>query len=437
MKCTGRLLFWLLGWVIGLSGLIGAAELTAGVARVDLTPPMSMKAPLGGYGERMNRPAEGVHDRVFAKALVLTDGKQKFALVTCDMLGFAPAFKPELVKRLSGHGWSAEQILLLPAHSHTSIEMNAINPANQFKLPQIGIHSPELFEFTIKNFVRVILDAEREKSRIRVGTASRRIEGWNRNRRSGEKSVDDELTITRIDTESGKPLALLVNFAAHPTFMDSDAMLFSGDWPGHLQRTLEAVIGGGVTAMYFNGCQGDQSPVARPDSGSSAWEKAERYGRELGLLVARDWARIVPDKEVAFQFHLQPIDLPERRWHPDFMATGGKEYGLSEEILREMLPRSFPATTASGSLRLGELLIIGVPGEMAAGLGMQLKAKGGELTGAKHPVIGGLANEWIAYILTAEAYRAGGYEASVSFFGETLGQTISDGALAGVKALKK
>ena len=30
------------------------------------------EAPLGGYGERMNRPAEGVHDRIFAKALVIS-----------------------------------------------------------------------------------------------------------------------------------------------------------------------------------------------------------------------------------------------------------------------------------------------------------------------------------------------------------------------------
>ncbi len=40
-----------------------AAEIQAGVARVDLTPPREMKAALGGYGERMSRPAEDVHDR--------------------------------------------------------------------------------------------------------------------------------------------------------------------------------------------------------------------------------------------------------------------------------------------------------------------------------------------------------------------------------------
>jgi hypothetical protein len=436
MKFAITLLWATLGILLYPSNPLPAAELKAGVARIDLTPPMSMKAPLGGYGERMNKPAQGVHDRIFAKALVLTDGTRKFALVTCDMLGLAPAFKPEMVKRLSGHGWSAEQILLLPAHSHTSIEMNAINPANTFKIPPIGIHDPALYEFTVQNFAKVILDADRRLTPIRVGTFSRKIAGWNHNRRQGGTVVDDELTITRVDTDAGKPLAVLVNFTAHPTFMGANAMLFSGDWPGHLQRTLEAVIGGGVTAMYFNGAEGDQAPIARPDSGPSPWEKAERYGRELALLAAKDWAHIATQPNVAFQYHLQTITLPERRWHPDFMETGGKEYGLSEQLLREMLPRMSPPKTTSGALRLGDLLIIGIPGELAAGLGMQVKAQAKELTGAQHPVIGGLGNEWISYILSPEAYREGGYEASVSFYGETLGKTICDGALAGVKDLK-
>ena len=70
------------------------ARLTAGTARVDITPPPEMKVALGGYGERMSRPAEGVHDRVFAKALVVSDpdGKRRYALLTADILGFPPAF---------------------------------------------------------------------------------------------------------------------------------------------------------------------------------------------------------------------------------------------------------------------------------------------------------------------------------------------------------
>jgi hypothetical protein len=415
-----------------------AAELQAGVARVDLTPPLGMKAPLGGYGARMNRPAEGVHDRIFAKALVLSDGTRKFALVTADLLGFAPPVKPAIVERLVAGGWSAEQIMLLPSHSHGAIEMNALNPRNVFKIPQIGIHDPALYEFTLKNFVDVIQRAEQNLQPVSLGTASRQIPGWNRNRRKdGGGVTDDELTVTRIDTLAGQPLAVLVNFTAHPTFMSEEEMLFSGDWPGHLQRTIEAAVGQGVTAMYYNGAEGDQSPAGRPDSGESRWEKSERYGLELGLLIAEEWKRIPTQRDVAFDYNLQTIELPERRWHPDFMATGGKEYGMLEGIMRELLSKMSPDATTSGALRLGDLVIVGIPGEMAAGLGLQIKARANAITGARHATIGGLANEWISYILTAESYiQGGGYEASVSFYGPELGDRIMKGAIAGVEQLE-
>jgi len=117
-------------WLVAGAAL--AAALEAGVARVDLTPPEEFKAALGGYGARMSKPAEGVHDRVFAKALVVADGPKRFAVVTADVLGFPPAFKPALVGRLSEAGWTADQIMLLPSHSHSSIDISAINPANVF-----------------------------------------------------------------------------------------------------------------------------------------------------------------------------------------------------------------------------------------------------------------------------------------------------------------
>ena len=266
-----------------------AGELKAGAARVDLTPPDDLQASLGGYGERMSRPAEGVHDRVFAKALVVSDGSKRFALVTADILAFPSPFKPALVERLSDVGWTADQIMLLPSHSHTSIDMSAINPRNIFGVKQIGIYQPKLLELTIANLAQVIQEAAEGLVPVVVGTSSKRLDGWNRNRRRDDASVDPELIVTRIYTRDGRPLAVLFNFTAHPTIMQAEQMLFSGGWPGHAQRTLEALVGDGVTAMFFNGAQGDQSPVGRPDSGSSRWEAAERYGRELGIQTWSTW----------------------------------------------------------------------------------------------------------------------------------------------------
>ena len=45
----------------------------------------------------------------------------------------------------------------------------------------------------------------------------------NRNRR-GDADIDKELTVTRIDYANGKPMTVLVNWTAHPTFMSGNDM---------------------------------------------------------------------------------------------------------------------------------------------------------------------------------------------------------------------
>ena len=72
---------------------------------------------------------------------------------------------------------------------------------------------------------------------------------------------------------------------------------------------------------------------------------------------------------------------------------------------------------------------------MAAQLGLDAKAEAARITGASC-AIGGLADEWVSYILPAAEYQKGGYEASMSFYGETLGSTIVEGVVRGVKGLK-
>src|SRR5437899_3087895 len=112
-------------------------SLNAGVARVDITPPLELKASLGGYGDRMNKPATGVHDRLWAKAIVFRQGDKRFALVTADMLGFPAGFKTAVLDSLASDRWRPDEVMLLASHSHTSIDMEAIDPRNTFGIPQL------------------------------------------------------------------------------------------------------------------------------------------------------------------------------------------------------------------------------------------------------------------------------------------------------------
>ncbi len=71
-----------------------ASTIEANVAVIKLTPPLEIGYTLGGYGARMSKPAEGIHDDIWAKALVLNEGGKKYAIITLDILGLPPNVKP-------------------------------------------------------------------------------------------------------------------------------------------------------------------------------------------------------------------------------------------------------------------------------------------------------------------------------------------------------
>jgi len=419
--------------IIPFQCALAQATLKGNAKEIIITPPLEWKYTLGGYGARMSKPAEAIHDNIKAKALVLHDDTKKFVVVTMDILGFPPNVKTMIAHKLDGTGWTEENILLLPSHAHTSLEMFAINDKNIFGMPAIGIYQPELLEFVVDKLSTLIIDSEKVLVPIKVGTGQISLEGFNRNRR-GDQSVDRELTVTRVDDLNDKPLAVLVNWTAHPTIMDEHDMWVSGGWPGYLQRELEGWIGNGVIAMYYNGAEGDQSVIAR--DGGSHYEKAEHYGRVIAKHACIIHEKINPVEKPILKYNQQKISLPPTKAHPSFMETGGEEYQLDEEKIEALLSQLFSSSTQTSTLQLGDLMIVGAPGELIAEIALDIK---NELknSGIRYPVIGGLANEWISYILTEDEYHQGGYETSVSFYGPTLGKVIKQGMLESAMKLKE
>jgi neutral ceramidase len=409
-------------------------SLTANVSSIDITPPLEMKYTLGGYGERMNKPAEGIHDRIWAKALAFKKGDKKYTIVTIDVLGLPSNVKKDLIKRISGLGWSKENMMILPSHSHGSLEMAALNSKNLLNSPQIGIFQPELLEFILDKLEILIKGADKDYRPVKIATQSKKIDGLNRNRRR-DPNVDNELIVTRVDLQNGNPLAVLVNWTAHPTFIDENDMLVSGEWPGYLQSELQNLIGNDVTAMYYNGAEGDQSPVL--DTPGNAYEKVEVYGGKVANEAFDIYKGIKPKKVETFNFSYNTIQLPEHQAHPSFMETGGEEYGLDESTVKLVMNMLGPTNVGLGALRIDDFIISGVPGEMTAVLGLKVK-ESVKNKNIKYVAIGGLANEWISYILNKDQYiNGGGYESSVSFYGPDLGEIISNEVIKTSQSLTK
>jgi len=301
--------------------------------------------------------------------------------------------------------------------------MMSLHSKNNLNIPQIGIYNNDVLTLTTQKIKSVILEAQKNLQPVTIGTSRQQLNGWNRNRRKGNNFVDNDLTITRIDRMDQSPLAILINWTAHPTFMGPEDMEFSGGWPGHLQRTIEDLYQSNTTVFYYNGSEGDQSPAPRLNDANN-WEQAKSYGTDLGSL-SWELAQNIQTKPIfTFDYHHFDIALPTRSWHPTLMMTGGKEYGINSEQADYIINLLFPDSTSSAFLSIGDLLIVGVPGEMTAELGKEIKDQVRQISKIEFVTIGGLANEWISYMLSEEEYKKGGYETSVSFYGPTLGPLI-------------
>src|SRR5437868_1401156 len=91
-----------------------AGQLRAGVGKAEITPRVG--TPLGGYGDRKGKPSTGAHDPLFAKALILDDGKSRATIVTTDLIGSNPAITLRVAMKT---GTPPERLLLCASHTHS------------------------------------------------------------------------------------------------------------------------------------------------------------------------------------------------------------------------------------------------------------------------------------------------------------------------------
>jgi neutral ceramidase len=112
---------------------ISHGALEAGYGRARLTPTINAaqddpaqgrfrKLPLAGYGNRKGRPATGVHDDLYVKAVALRVGPQLGVMLGADSLIIPPEVAALAVRSLEKDpGLRREQIYLSATHTHSSL----------------------------------------------------------------------------------------------------------------------------------------------------------------------------------------------------------------------------------------------------------------------------------------------------------------------------
>lgn len=383
------------GILLALALLIGApafaGDLRAGVAKVDITQPVG--TPLGGYGDRKGKPSTGVHDPIMAKALVLDDGTTRLAIVTTDLVGIAPEVKPKVAELA---GFPAGRLLLCASHTHSG---PGAFGKGAFANIVLGKFDQKVFDSLTAGMAKAITDAEKALHPAKLAIGEAEMPRFMRNRRRA-RIKDPKLWLLRVDTIDDKPLAALVNLTAHGTVLDSDNMEQSADWMGFLQSYMERERPG-LTALYSNGAEGDISPNI-PDN-SSTFDGAKAHGEIGGKAALALYDTLKPAREVKLDAKSSTLELP-----PSLTAALA---GIGK-------------TTELQTLTINDALLIAVPGEPITQLGLALKEHA-RRQGFARPAIVGLANDHLGYFLTQAEFKKGGYEATVSFFGDIFGETLT------------
>ncbi len=385
-----------------------------GAAAADITPPVGIA--MGGYWGRRSG-ATHIRDRLMAKALVCGLGSARVALVAVDLVGLDAAVVRAIRERVAcSTGIEVMAVMICASHTHSG-------PLT-FPFRGMGRIDSRYLEQVVDAVVEVVIAAAADSRPGRLYYARPQVQiGRNRRPQSVKGEFVPYAHVLRFVAECGAE-ATIFSYACHPVVLGRDNHQISADFPGVAARCIEAATGG--RALFVNGACGDVNP--RIANGSFA--DVDRLGEELGRAVLEGRAEATPVDASALRWAHERLDLPLRplppRWRAEAeklkwhlrarLARGGEvptaqlKWAVAmEKWVRAGAARARVQPFEIQALALGELVLLGMEGELFARYQLDLEVAHGPA------VLCGFANGCIGYVPTADEYARGGYEIDLAY----------------------
>lgn len=433
------------GVLLGLAPAWATDGYRIGAASQVITPKVAPDAPpvwLAGYGP--GRQAEIVHDDIYARAMVVSDGQYSAALVACDLIGL---FREDVLRIRKDVGQlqlkpPIDYVLVSSTHTHAGpdtlglwgpVGRTGVNPDYLKQIRAACVRTIQDAHAAMRPATLHIAHADANEKTPLIGDSRQPI------------VIDSQLTVVQARDEAGNVVLTWVNMPCHPEVLGSRNKQLSSDFPSTERTYLEQKFGG--LAIHNTGTIGGllapREPKTHPTTHepfpTEPIEQMMAYGRLIGTIAEQALANSEP-LVGPIQADAKEVLIP--LWNPMY-RLGAQMSILRRQVFDEKgertsipatapaptLPEATsadtPATATAGPeffletevarLTIGNLDIAAIPGEIYAELTLGRiqtpQDPGADFQGAprepsvfglmkgKHKMLIGLANDEIGYIL--------------------------------------
>jgi hypothetical protein len=414
------------------------AELTAGLAVVDITPPVNYRMS-GYFSERLST---GTSNPLRAKAIVLRQGDASAALVFCDIIGLSLDVSSRVRRRASKKtGIPAENILIAATHSHTGpLYAGALRKHfHDLALAENGSDPYEKVDYAselARKLVRVISQADKKATPVRLKAGVAEQAGLSFNRRFHMKNgtvrfnpgvmnpdivrvagpIDPELGMVFFNKAGGgNPDAALVNFTLHLDTVGGSK--YAADYPFYIEQSLRQVYGDDFVLLFGTGACGDINHI---DVTNRERLKTDFIGNTLAQTVKARESSLENVADPSLAVRSETVHVPLQNFGPDKIAwarqsikkVGTSELSFIEQVeaykvlAREMRPGDTIGLEVQVFRLSSDVAVVGLPGEVFVDLGLAIKQASPFAT----TLVIELCQDAPGYIPTKKAFAEGSYE---------------------------
>jgi len=349
----------------------------AGAARINITP--DWKAKLGRDG----KPFEGIHDSLYCRALVISDGVVQAAMITLDIGSVRQQFWEEITTRIEQEtGLMSDHILLSSTHTHSGPRF----------MNRTGKSSPDQLaykQFLSDAIVKAVGTAQSHMKPARMGVG-KGLAYINVNRVAKNASgdywigqnpagfADRDVFVLKFESLDGKPIGLMVNYAVHCATLNHENFKITSDIAGATSRLIEEHYNDKMVTLWNSGAAGDINPLFTHQTDT------ERV-KELAYALGTESIRIAETMRTSTQMNIRAFQEVV-------------EFPVKD-------PESDPIELRLSVLMLNHVALCGVSGEAFGLIGKHLK----EESPFTYTAIINHCNGADGYLADDEAYKTPGY----------------------------